>query len=285
MPTAKVKTQLDGAEREVEIDVAHIPDAVILEHAAVKGKMIPSATFEAELARRGIGIAKGQGYKKEEELENDEAFVKKILEKNKVGGSDAERAEALAKRIRDERVNWDERELKPVKQAAEKQAADNKAQIERLTIRGLHKEIVAEAAAAGIKPALLKSMDDVKGTPPIVAMTQNRYRYDPATDGYYVRDGEGYKYSSKATKDEPYMTIREDLEAFARNKDNAELIVTNRQGGPGLGATGGGGGGGDGSVMLTPEEYTNPQTYEAALKRVGGDYAKVKVVPQKNAAF
>lgn len=277
MPTtAKVKVMVEGAEKEGELDLATLPEAAVAE--AFKDKFVRSATFEDQLSRRAISIAKGQGYLKPEEIEANPELIARIVEKHApkpVAGSNAEeQAAKLAERLKQEQAGWEERVLKPKVTELTTSLEEYKAQNGKLVTRGMQKEIVAAAAAAGVKAALLKAPNS-QAVAPIVALTGDRYAYDPKTDNYYVKDGEGFKFSSTGAA--PYMTIQEDLEAWAANKDNAEFIVTGRQNGPGLAAGGKGGQASDGNVYLTPEQYSDPREYEKALAKVGNDYSRVQL--------
>ncbi len=286
MPTTKVKTKDEaGVEREVEIDLATVPDQVIVDHMKTKGAAyLPTAAFEAELNRRGIGIAKGLGYRRPEELEDDPDHVAKVIAKHapNAGANEAARAKELTDRVNTERAGWTERELEPLKKAAKDEKDKADATIATLTTRGMHKEIIAAYASVGAKQALLKG-EDPKSLAPIVALRAGRYGYDPRTENFYVRNpaGDGFVISSKATEQAPYVTIQEDAEQWAGNKNNAEFIQQGRQTGAGLGATAAGGAG-DGTITLTPEQHGNPAEYERALKAVGGDYSKIRVAPQPN---
>lgn len=269
----KLAAVIDGQQREVE--VAEIPEAVFSQEARTR-KYVPGDAFESELSRRAESIVKNKGYRLPDELVEDQSFVEKVSTKHNLKKGDAvaaDEAQRFSQRLEAERKSWLDKDVTPLKTQLEQAAL----RTEKLVQRGLDKEILRSATLAGMKKEFVK---DAPGRKPLaVAMFDGLFKFDPETEDYYVRDGQGFAFSAKATKDKPYMTIGEYMEQFANEKENAAYFEPTKQNGPGLNRGGAGEEGArNGEVVLTEEQARDGPTYQAALKSVKGDYSRIRVV-------
>lgn len=222
---AKAKLVIDGAEKEVDLPEGYLaPDEV-------KANYMPKSGFEAELARRSESITN----KKLADLEGDDEFFNKLIEKRGVKIADPTKENKLTTdQLKDAQAQWEKKHLEPLK----KQLEEKDQRITKFQSSSLNAEIMQAAAAAGINPALLKS--PVAGQPaPFVAMIRELFGYDDKTGGWYVRKGDSFEFSSTPSEDNgPYKRVSEFVKEWAGDKENKAFIVDRRQGGAELGAGG-----------------------------------------------
>jgi hypothetical protein len=146
--------------------------------------------------------------------------------------------------------------------------SEGKRQLEAAQHRSLAAEIVAEGVRVGVRRALLTS-PDASVPAPLVAMTSGYFARSETTDQWAVRRGDGFAYSARPTERAPYEGVGEFMDTWAALEGNKEFLNDERQSGPDLQVAG--------VVTLTPEQASDATTYNEALKRVGGDWAKIKV--------
>lgn len=219
---AKAKLVIDGAEKEVDLPEGYLaPDEV-------KAQYMPKSGFEAELSRRAESITQ----KKLAELESDDEFFNKLIEKRGVKIADPTKETKLTTdQLKDAQAQWEKKHLEPLK----KQLDEASQRVTKLQSSSLNAEIMQAAAAAGINPALLKS--PVAGQPaPFVAMIRELFGYDEKTGGWYVKKGDSFEFSSTPSEDNgPYKRVSEFVKEWAGDKENKAFIVDRRQGGAELG--------------------------------------------------
>jgi len=264
----KVMAVLPGNPEPVAVDVAELPDDTLKAIIKEKGLM-PADTFEAELARRAEAIAKNKGLRSADDFLGDEAFAARFIEKNGLvkpgtpaGDADGKAAEQIAARLKTERATWESTHLQPAVKRAETAEQKN----DHLVRRGLQKEILMAAQPYVNPPLLAKS--GPKKVAPIVAMYEDNFIYDPQTDEYYVKEGDGFAFSLRGDKTQPYMTIEEWFEVWAADKATAAIVNGQRQTGPDLkGKTTDRGGRADPNEYLTRDQAGDASVYQAAKKR------------------
>lgn len=216
------KAQVDGKEIDIEI-----PDDVIAGAGFTK-----SETFQQELTRRAMSIARGAGLKDPKELLKDPEFVKQVLEATgaKIPDANATDAEGKAVQAALDRQRQDilNREVNPLLEKQKVAEAEN----EKLLERDLQRQIIMSAAATGVvKKGLLKPTT-AGGEPPIVAMLSGVFGYDTDTKEFYVLEGEGFAFSQNGATQ--YMTVQEYVDRWIADKDHADFIDSAGQRGPGL---------------------------------------------------
>lgn len=114
---------------------------------------------------------------------------------------------------------WEQQHVAPLKTRLE--TAEGR--VERLTRKDLHGQIVQHAAALGVKAAFLKP--PVPGAPPpVVHILESAFGHDPQTDGWYVKAGDGFAYSTNPTQDRPYKGVDEFLREWAQTDEAKELL-------------------------------------------------------------
>lgn len=255
----KVKVSVAGAEHEVELDAATLPESAVSEVARAH-KLVKGDTFNAELDRRVQGVIKNDGYRKPDELLDDQPFVTKVLAKH--GQQDAAKsAEMIAQRVETERRGWEEKHLKPM---TEENAA-LKTTNGRLLSGILHKDILA-AAAGRVKPEYLRPVGASR-TPYIVAVHETAFGFDEKTAMHLAKtaDGQGFQFSSDQKKyGSPYQGVAEYMEAWFADPANKDYLLPTSQPGPGMGGATGGPRTEGGIIWLTPEQAGDAETRRRA---------------------
>jgi hypothetical protein len=218
----KIKIKLaDGTEQEIEVPEGFLsPDEV-------KAQYMPKSGFEAELNRRSESITN----KKLSELEGDDEFFNKLLEKRGVALADPKKESKLTTdQLKEAQAQWEKKVLEPIKQQLEQE----KGRSTKLLDASLNSEILSAAAEAGVLPALLKA--PAAGQPAmIVNMLRGMFGYDEKTNGFYVKKGDSFEFSSSPSEESgPYKRVSEFLKDWSADKGNKPFITDRRQDGPGL---------------------------------------------------
>lgn len=259
----------DGKDQQIQV-----PQEVVLD--AVKETHVPAARFDAELDRRLKGVIKNQGLRKAEELVDDETFLASVMEKHGLvkkgegapdpAAASAQLKDAIAKALAD----VEQKRIKPL----EEQLTAKAAREDALLAKDLERQII-QAAAPYVRKALLKPTAPGKPAP-IVAMLADMFAFDEDTGDFYVANGDNtFVLSTRRDSDNPFKTVEEAVAEWVANKENADFLAPG-QSGPGV-QGGGGAGGHVGVITLTAEEAQDARTYNAALAKVGGDHAKIRV--------
>ncbi len=251
----KITLELDGKPRDIEV-----PDEQI-----IGAGFMPTPKFNEELTRRGVSLAKGQGFVKPDELTPEQittlAQSKGIKFETIVQQNPADTATAIQEAVTRKRTEWERSELDPIKTKnteLENEAGD-------LLQEKLYSQIIAAAAAAGVEKSLLKPL--TKNTlPPIVSMLKDVFAFDTDTKQFLVESdaGDGPAFSDRPTADHPFKDVEEYVDQWAANKDNAKFIEVTAQRGPNLQGTVGGGRPGGGPVHLTKAQSRDARAVAAA---------------------
>lgn len=210
------KVKIGEAEHEVEALDGWLPEE------RVRAEYMPKTTFEAELGKRTKSIIKNDGYRKAEELLEDEGFKKTFIEKH--GLDPSKSAQEFQAALVREKEGLIAREVTPLKERLTKYEQ----RIAAKNARELQSTILS-AAAGKVKPSLLKGTNGTKA--PIVAMLESVFGHDEENDAWFVRKGDdGYMFSKSGVA--PYQTVEEFIDEWAQNKDNADWLVDQTQAGP-----------------------------------------------------
>ena len=146
---------------------------------------------------------------------NDEQFRAEVIEALGIKAGGKPTGEELA----EAQKQWEATHLEPLRQ----KLSAYESQVNRLLRKDLHGQILAAAAAVGVKKAFLTP--PVPGSvPPIVHMLESVFGYDEQTDGWYVKAGEGFAYSASPTKERPYKSVEEFLREWAQKEEAKELL-------------------------------------------------------------
>lgn len=260
-----------GAQHEVEIDAATLPESAVSEVARTH-KLVKGDTFNEELNRRVDGVVKNKGLRSPDELLDDQPFVAKVLEKHgKVDAAQA--ATQLTARVESERRTWDEKIFKPV---ADENAA-LKTTNSRLLTGILHKDILA-AAAGRVKPEYLRPVGASR-IPYIVAVHEAAFGFDEKTGAHLARtaDGQGFEFSTDQKKyGMPYKGVQEFMEAWLVDPANKAFVESTSQPGPGMGGAAGGSRAESGVIWLSQEEAADMDTRRRANEEAKKTGAIVK---------
>lgn len=204
---------VDGKETEVELDDAQF---ITVEQHNVR----LADTVRKRLARQAAGIR--------EELAKDEEFVGSVLKAKGVDPSKGGKSltDADVARLQEE---LRKSEVSPLTEKLTK--AEEKAS------RILRKQLISDLTAALIQAGVKKSV-----APRIAEMEANsgRFGHDETTEMWAVKDGDGFAFSTKASKERPYKGVDEYAAEWAGDKSNTDFIEDTRQRGPNLGDTKGG---------------------------------------------
>lgn len=225
----KLTVKQGDADLEIEL-----PDGWISPDAAKN--YMRKDTFEAELSRRVDGVVKNQGYRKPEDLLNDEEFAKTFIEKKGLN-TDAN-AKTLQEQINRAKDDLLAREVKP----RDEKITKAQEKINALLNRQLRGSILEAGQAAKVKPEFLKVPEGVgpNAAPPLVNMFRDYFGYSDEHDEHFVKSGENsFQFPTKGNR--PY---KDALEFFAELKQNPAykyLFEEEIQGGPGAKPASGGG--------------------------------------------
>lgn len=176
----------------------------------------------------------------------------------------------ISQAVEQARRQWESKELTPLQQKLQKEAERGSVMQQKL-LRG---EIIAAATEAGIKRELLKPGPG-GSVSPVVAMLEPMFGYNGEHDGFFVKDGDTYRFSAKPEQGSPYMGARELLASWAGDKDNAWAVDGQRQEGPGSGSPGGQDRGG--VIRLTEAEASDHRAYQAAQEKAAKTGGRVVV--------
>jgi hypothetical protein len=213
MPRFKATAYIDGKETEVELDDEKF--ITVDQH-----KLRLNRTVQDRLGKQAANVRK--------ELAGDAEFVTEILKAKgidpttlKPAGGEGGKGltEADVARLQTE---WRTKELEPVTTkltAAEKRLADSNA-------RTLESDLTRALIEAGAKKSLAGR---------IAKMEAGSFGVEDTTGMHAVREGEGFAFSTKATKERPFKGVDEWAAEWAANKENAELLERTTQRGPGVG--------------------------------------------------
>lgn len=270
----KFKITIDGAEREIEIDVP-VAELVrelpaeerktqlgMLTREEIAQTHLPRETFEAEMTRRVNSAT--QGYVKLDDLPKDEKLRQKIFDLLGVKISADGKPQLTADQVAQLQKDWREKELAPAVQRAEKAES----RIKGLLNQGLSSAIVQAAAAAGVHEHMLKPPAEGQ-LAPIVAMLAPMFKYSDEHDAHFVGAKDGFAFSADPQRSgSPYKGVTEFVTEWAASKDNSPFINAKTPGGPKLGGPGGPKGG----AVTIEEPSDRPitlQEYQAASQEAG----------------
>jgi hypothetical protein len=258
VPASSIKVEGDNAIVNFADDAVFLPEDI---EAGYIPKDRMNTIVQERLSRATKGLVKPEA------LLEDEDFRSRALEtwgvKPGEGGVDeATLAEKLSARLRDERSKWERDELGPTTELVQSQQS----MIGRLLSKRAEAEIIAAAAAAGIRPEFLKK--DARGRYPIVALVESNFDYDHETDsiaivdGYDEEENPTFKLSTKGTKEMPYLGVGDFFSDFEKDPTNAVYFNDTRQrvDGP----RGGAGGARGGVHRISREDASNHQLYKQA---------------------
>lgn len=211
MAKFKAKVQHDGKEIEVELD-----DSQFLTREQHEVRL--EDTIEKRLARQRKSL-KG-------DLLEDEEFVAEVLKKHppKNGGSGKQLTDADVERIQNE---VREKEVKPLQtqlEAATKEISESRS-------ASLESELTTELINAGVRKSVAAR---------IAKMEAAKFGWDEKSKSHAVREGDGFAFAAKASKERPYKTAAEFAQDWAADKTNADFVDKQGQKGPNLGGAGDG---------------------------------------------
>lgn len=204
-------------------DAVKEPPAGYIAEDEVSKNYVSKDFMAAEIKRR---LAKKQQAAPDELLESEE-FKQKAL---KAWGVEPEgRKKPDGEQLEKLYSDWEQKHLKPMREATEKQRQE----IERLRTRDLFGQIVT-GAAPFVQDQLLQSPVPNQ-PPPVVHFLAPYFGYDEEHGGWFVKDGEGFAYSSQPKAGAPYKTAAEFIAEWAKDKANANWVKDQRQRGANLG--------------------------------------------------
>ena len=263
---------------EIMITVKHgdeeiqvpIPKEVLRAEDVAKDYMLKN-TFESELGRRAMGIAEGKGFRKPDDLLTDKEHVAKIMEQNQLvkkgSKAEGEPKPPTPEMIAELQTTWRAAEVEPL----QTQVDEGKTRTSTLLGRMKASEIVAAAAAAGVKERFLNPSAPGQEAP-IVSMLSSLFRFDGEHNEYFVsKNPETFEITSDPKALLPYKTISEYVVGWAALADNKDFVDVNAQTGPNLGTPGVTTTGKD--VTITREQAEDFATYEkaqVAADKLGG---------------
>jgi hypothetical protein len=227
----KVKAQIDGAEREIEIelDTDSPPAGFIAEekHGELMQQEV-SRSFE-----RGKRNAR-QALLRDEEFQAEASETWGLVKKG-----EASKGTLKPEELSTHLESWRKSELKPVQEKMTALEQTNTTLLNDILAR----EIVAEASRLGMKDTFVEGVSGDMSKATVVAMFAHRLAFDPETRSHAVRSGDSWEFNPKGSKERPYKGPRELLEQFKADERNADFFKNSRQEVPGAGGDGARGGG------------------------------------------
>lgn len=154
----------------------------------------------------------------------DETFKARAMETWGIKPGEASQG-PTAEQLKQLQTNWMREHVEPLK--AQNQTLAQ--QVQTLQSKGLHAEILAAANELGFRDYLVKPAGEGQD-PMILGMMERYFGHDPDSNGWYVRDGDGYALASNPTANQTYKGVREYLADFAQN--NPAVLDDKRQRGP-----------------------------------------------------
>lgn len=213
--------------------------------------------FKKELQRR----TKSAVSRREAELLDDEDFVAKVLAKHgRAAGTQGDQGDGT-KLTPEQREKLAEDIRKAEVLPLQEQLGTASKSLQALRTKTLDAEI-KDAGADLLKPEFLKKVGTKPA--PLIAALRDEFKWDDEAEEFYAVDEDGeFRFSAK--KSGGYMTVAERLEEFARDRDNADFVVAQRQDGartgrPGKGAQRGG------VHTISREDAKDARKYQAARK-------------------
>jgi len=215
---AKAKVMYEGKEIEVELPAGYLsPDEA-------KASMIAKDAVESIVSDRLVRHTKSV----KKELLQDEEFRTEALtawnvkpgEKGKGSATSAEEIEAAIKEA--DRTRY---------QPLQKENDTLKGKLTALTRSQLHAQIVAEAAAAGVKKAYLKPLPGTK-VPAIVGMIEQHFGFDDEVSDWLVRnpDGKSFAVSGESGAPHPYKGVRHFFTDFSKDPEFRDFLEPAQKG-------------------------------------------------------
>lgn len=253
----KYKINIDGVEREVEIDLGDD----VLTRQQVEEQYTLKTGFEAALADR-IKTAlpnaiKERGLVALDELPKNADLKKKVFELLGIAPDgtstlNPQQVEEIRKAIR-------ESEVGPARTEAEAARKQLSAVLDRV----LEEEILRDAGELNVKKPLRTKSGNMEA--PIVAMLKGLFRWHPDHNRHFVAKGDKeFEFSRDPEKSgAPFRAAREYLELMLGKPEYKDFVEIPKDRGPDLGTPGGEGGK---DVYLTPEQASDHQQYMAADK-------------------
>lgn len=223
-----IEVEIDGTKHKVPL-----PEG-FLSADSVSAEYMRKDTFESELGKRALSIAKNKGYAKPDDLMSDEEFIKKLMEAQGLvkkgdpggGGDNKPTAEQVAAL----QADWRAKEVAPLEEKLAGSEGRNKGLIEKI----LESSILQAGALAGVKERFLKPAAPGQKAP-LVSMMGNMFGFDEEHSEHFVvkPDGEGFVITSDGNSGKPYKGVSEFLSDWAGQKENADLIDLQARKGPG----------------------------------------------------
>jgi len=252
-------TAADGKTIEVEV-------TGVVAEADIAAKYIPKESVTQIVQDRLTQFARG--HVKIEGL--DEAGKRKLAIETlglKLAG-DGEATSDIGKQITQAKSQWAKEELEPV--LARETAA--KGEVE--TLRRSQLKAAIRAAGARFFKDVLLTPPVAGASSPLETMLEPAHGFNESTRSWHVKGADGFAISSDPQKYGVYKTPEEAVAELAKNPAYKDFLRVETQDGPGLQ---GGGTGGEGRIVLTREQAGNAVVYADALKKVGGDHARLVV--------
>lgn len=221
----KIKIQHNGQELELELPAEYgtREDFEPAIRAAVQ------EAVNADFARRAAGITANA----RQALVTDEAFKSEALQAwgidlEKMGKPNADTAQQIADAVARAEKEFTRTRIEPLN----KQVGVAETQLQKARGKILEKDILVAAREANVQDFLLKGVNG--GPPAIVGMVQQQFGYDADSDSWYVKAGDSFAVSTKATQGRLYQDVAEYFTQIAGDKDFSGLFKDVRQTGPGV---------------------------------------------------
>lgn len=247
---AKVKVMHEGAEIEVDLPAGYLsPDEAA---ATMVAKTAVEQIVSDRLARHTKSVKK--------DLLQDEDFRTEALSSWNIKPGEKGKGSATPAEIEQAIQEAERTRFKPLQTENE----TLKGKLTKLTQSQLEAQIVAHAAAVGVKKAYLAPLPGRK-VPAIVGLVKDQFGYDEELSDWLVRneDGKSFAVSGESGASHPYKGVQHFFTDFSKNPEFREFLDPPQKG---AGVKGGDQKGGGGRVISSNDAQAFGDNAEAILK-------------------
>lgn len=230
METVSKTVEIDGEEREVEVDVDPT------EHGYVTKDDLKQRVSEEVAKARQAEREKAQGKYSLDEVASDEELLTELQERNPdVFADETNDGEDEGKLTEEDlerfRQKWERKNLDPIEEERDQLSEE----VEVLRVEKLNREVLEAAGDMGFRddPGVRRGLR-------LIAREEMGYSDDDAE--WYKRNGDGgFEISTADSSDSRYVTVREYLKELADSGEYDSWLESDTKEGSGYGGAGDGG--------------------------------------------
>jgi hypothetical protein len=221
----KVKVQHNGQEIEIEL-----PEGFgTREDFEPAIREAVQTAVNADFARRSASVTQNAlRAALQDDAFKTEALQAWNIDLEKLGKPNADTQQQIADAVARAQKELVRTQVDPLNKTVSQVQTD----LQKARTKILEKDILVAAREANVQDFLLKGVNG--GPPAIVGMVQQQFGYDSDTDSWYVKAGDSFAVSTKATQGRLYQDVGEYFTQIAGDKDFSGIFKDVRQTGPGV---------------------------------------------------